>query len=151
MAGTLNPRLYLVFFVLSHADIHSVSEGQVLRGRSQVLPHRVHLCLPGRGRGREAEVRETLSSFALGTLMFLCLSGRGELDRAAVAYNDRMRKVRKFVAKENCFNLTSHNYVLTQVAADYANKKDDFAVVIQPFFSETDPSNFTVDFLSNVR
>ncbi|XP_064393239.1 phospholipase B1, membrane-associated-like isoform X3 [Halichondria panicea] len=53
---------------------------------------------------------------------------REDLDKTAMAFNDRMNKV----------------------AADYVGIKDDFAVVIQPFFSGTDPSNFTIDFLSDL-
>ena len=56
-----------------------------------------------------------------------------------------------FSFNTNQSNTLPINYELTQVAADYANKKDDFAVIVQPFFSGTDPSDFTVDFLSTVR
>ena len=44
------------------------------------------------------------------------------------------------------FNL----YRYIQVATEYIGRKDDFAVVVQPFFYGTAPTNFTVDFLSTV-
>ena len=38
-----------------------------------------------------------------------------------------------------------------QVALEYAQKKyDDFAAIVQPFFSKAQSDNFTVDFLSDV-
>lgn len=38
-----------------------------------------------------------------------------------------------------------------QVALEYAQKKyDDFAAIVQPFFSNAKSDNFTVDFLSDV-
>ena len=38
-----------------------------------------------------------------------------------------------------------------QVALEYAQKKyDDFAAIVQPFFSDAKSDNFTVDFLSTV-
>ena len=37
-----------------------------------------------------------------------------------------------------------------QVALDYAQKYDDFAAVVQPFFSDATCDNCTVDVLSDV-
>ena len=54
-----------------------------------------------------------------------------------------------------CINGRWQMNVLTllsvQVALEYAQKKyDDFAAIVQPFFSNAKSDNFTVDFLSDV-
>ena len=42
-------------------------------------------------------------------------------------------------------------YIYIQVALEYAQKKyDDFAAIVQPFFSNAKSDNFTVDFVSYV-
>ena len=43
------------------------------------------------------------------------------------------------------------SYKISQIAADYAKLNyQDFAVVIQPFFSNAKADRFPVEFLSNV-
>ena len=74
---------------------------------------------------------------------------RRELDDLVQQYNDRIRKVFGYLSPHYiCVHaiLISH-----QVAAYWANqKKSDFAVVVQPFFSNASADNFTIDFLSMV-
>ena len=56
-----------------------------------------------------------------------------------------------FIVYINCTIQHGIIYKISQIAADYAKLKyQDFAVVIQPFFSKAKADLFPVEFLSNV-
>jgi hypothetical protein len=71
------------------------------------------------------------------------------MDRMVSAVNEKMKLVGIEVA-QFCQLLRYCRY-RTQIAADYANKSDTFAVVVQPFLSQSNAETFPLDYLSTVR
>ena len=81
---------------------------------------------------------------------------RLEMDNLIPEINEQQTRVsmnadvnKLFIVLTIQFNMES--YRISQIAADYAKLNyQDFAVVIQPFFSKAKADRFPVEFLSNV-
>ena len=81
---------------------------------------------------------------------------RLEMDNLISEINERLKQVsinadvdKLFIVFTIQFNMES--YKISQIAADYAKLNyQDFAVVIQRFFSKAKADCFPVEFLSNV-